>query len=52
MCFVCGIEEQIRLHLGRRTPEETALSILTEIVAVKNGHSGRSLRDAARQIRS
>jgi xanthine dehydrogenase accessory factor len=36
----------IGLDLGGRTPEETALSILAEIVAVKNGRSGRSLCDS------
>jgi xanthine dehydrogenase accessory factor len=40
----------IGLDLGGRTPEETALSILAEIVAVKNGRSGRSLRDTDGRI--
>jgi xanthine dehydrogenase accessory factor len=40
----------IGLDLGGRTPEETALSILSEIVAVKNGRSGRSLRDTKGRI--
>jgi xanthine dehydrogenase accessory factor len=34
----------IGLDLGGRTPEETALSIIGEVVAVKNGRSGASLR--------
>jgi xanthine dehydrogenase accessory factor len=34
----------IGLDLGGRTPEETALSIIAEVVAVKNGRSGGSLR--------
>jgi xanthine dehydrogenase accessory factor len=34
----------IGLDLGGRTPEETALSIIAEVVAVKNGRSGASLR--------
>lgn len=34
----------IGLDLGGRTPEETALSIIAEMVAVKNGRSGASLR--------
>ena len=36
----------IGLDLGGRTPEETALSIIAEVVAVKNGRSGVSLRDS------
>jgi xanthine dehydrogenase accessory factor len=34
----------IGLDLGGRTPAETALSIVSEIVAVKNGRQGGSLR--------
>ena len=34
----------IGLDLGGRTPEETALSIISEVVAVKNGRNGASLR--------
>jgi xanthine dehydrogenase accessory factor len=34
----------IGLDLGGRKPEETALSIIAEVVAIKNGRSGRSLR--------
>ena len=34
----------VGLDLGGRTPEETALSIIAEVVAVKNGRSGASLR--------
>ena len=40
----------IGLDLGGRTPEETALSILAEVVAVKNGRSGRSLRSGSGPI--
>jgi xanthine dehydrogenase accessory factor len=47
------IPEQLRrvyapigLDLGGRTPAETALSIIAEVVAVKNGRSGASLRAA------
>lgn len=34
----------IGLDLGGSTPEETALSIIAEVVAVKNGRAGQSLR--------
>ena len=50
MCFVGGIENPIGLDLGGRTSAETALSILAEIVAVKNGRTGCSLRDTAGRI--
>jgi xanthine dehydrogenase accessory factor len=40
----------IGLDLGGRTPEETALSIIAEVVAVKNGRSGASLRDRSGPI--
>jgi xanthine dehydrogenase accessory factor len=40
----------IGLDLGGRTPEETALSIVAEIVAVKNGRGGGSLRDSKGRI--
>jgi xanthine dehydrogenase accessory factor len=36
----------IGLDLGGRSPEETALSIISEVIAVKNGRSGISLRDS------
>ena len=36
----------IGLDLGGHTPEETALSIIAEVVAVKNGRQGSSLRGA------
>jgi xanthine dehydrogenase accessory factor len=40
----------IGLDLGGRTPEETALSIIAEVVAVKNGRSGGSLRRGRERI--
>lgn len=39
------VHAPIGLDLGGRTPEETALSIIAEVVAVKNGRKGASLRD-------
>jgi xanthine dehydrogenase accessory factor len=42
----------IGLDLGGRTPEETALSIIAEVVAAKNGRSGASLRGTTGPIGS
>jgi len=35
----------IGLDLGAITPQETALSIMAEVVAVRNGHSGGRLSE-------
>jgi xanthine dehydrogenase accessory factor len=40
------VHAPIGLDLGGRSPEETALSIISEVIAVKNGRSGVSLRDS------
>jgi xanthine dehydrogenase accessory factor len=40
----------IGLDLGGRTPAETALSIVAEVVAVKNGRCGASLRETSGRI--
>jgi XdhC Rossmann domain len=40
----------IGLDLGATSPEETALSILAEVVAVRNGHEGGRLSTAAGRI--
>lgn len=42
----------IGLDLGGGTPEEMALSIAAEMIAVKNGRSGGSLRQASGHIRA
>ena len=40
----------IGLDLGGRSPEETALSIIAEVIAVKNGRTGASLRATSGRI--
>ncbi|MEV0792626.1 XdhC/CoxI family protein [Kribbella sp. NPDC050459] len=39
------LHSPIGLDLGARTPEETAISIMAEIIAARTGASGRRLRD-------
>jgi xanthine dehydrogenase accessory factor len=56
--LAAGLEEQlldrvaapIGLDLGAVTPEETALSIMSEVVAVRNGREGGRLSHAAGRI--
>jgi xanthine dehydrogenase accessory factor len=56
--LAAGLEEEaidrlaapIGLDLGAATPEETALSIMAEVVAVRNGHDGGRLSGAAGRI--
>jgi xanthine dehydrogenase accessory factor len=56
--LAAGLEEEeveriaapIGLDLGAVTPEETALSIMAEVVAVRNDRSGGRLSDAAGRI--
>ena len=42
----------IGLDLGGGSPEEMALSIAAEMIAVRNGRSGGSLRQATGRIRA
>jgi xanthine dehydrogenase accessory factor len=44
------VHAPIGLDLGGRSPEETALSIIAEVVAVKNGRSGVPLRSTSGPI--
>src|ERR671914_743007 len=56
--LAAGLEEEllariaapIGLDLGALTPEETALSIMSEVVAVRNGRDGGRLSSAAGRI--
>jgi xanthine dehydrogenase accessory factor len=41
------LHSPLGLDLGGSSPEETALSVLAEIVAVRHGGTGRALRDGA-----
>jgi xanthine dehydrogenase accessory factor len=44
------LRSPIGLHLGGRTPAETAVSIVAEIIADRSGGTGRSLSAAAQAI--
>jgi xanthine dehydrogenase accessory factor len=47
---VARVLAPIGLDLGARTPEETAISICAEIIALRTGKTAPSLRDAAGPI--
>jgi len=42
----------IGLNIGGKSPEEMAISILAEVIAVRNNRSGESLRASSGRIRA
>jgi xanthine dehydrogenase accessory factor len=44
------LRSPIGLDLGARTPEETAVAICAEIIAVRSGRSGRPLSETTGPI--
>ncbi len=49
---IARVMSPIGLDLGGRTPEETAISVCAEIIALRTGRRAPSLRDAAGPIHS
>jgi xanthine dehydrogenase accessory factor len=47
---IAKVMAPIGLDLGARTPEETAIAICAEIIALQTGHSPSSLRDGVGPI--
>ena len=47
---IARVRSPIGLDVGARTPEETAISICAEIIALRTGRGARSLRDTAGPI--
>lgn len=47
---IARVMSPIGLDVGARTPEETAVSVCAEIIALRTGHHAQSLRDTAGPI--
>ena len=47
---IARVQSPIGLDVGARTPEETAISICAEIIAIRTGRKAQSLRDTAGPI--
>ena len=47
---IAGIHAPCGLDVGARTPSETAISVLAEVIAVRTGRSGESLRETSGPI--
>jgi xanthine dehydrogenase accessory factor len=49
---IARVHGPIGLDIGGRSPEEMAISIIAEIIAVRNGRTGQALRETSGDIRA